>query len=94
MSSTPFMLRVISASVCAANKSGAIIREILKTGELGIVNKVRQESVKMSSLSLYIYIFSILPHLPRESMIHRLKLTEELRGASQPLSRVASLGSL
>ena len=57
MSSTPFMLRVISASVCAANKSGAIIREILKTGELGIVNKVRQESVKMFlSLSIYIYI--------------------------------------
>lgn len=92
MSSTPFMLRLISASVCAANKSGAIIRDILKTGELGIVNKVRQESVKMF---LYIIIiFSILPHLPRESMIHRLKLTEELRGASQPLSRVASLGSL
>ena len=40
MSSTSLMIRLISASVCAANKSGAIIREILKTGELGIVQKV------------------------------------------------------
>ncbi|XP_019850537.1 PREDICTED: 3'(2'),5'-bisphosphate nucleotidase 1-like [Amphimedon queenslandica] len=39
MSSTSVMIRLISASVCAANKSGAIIREVLKTGELGIVQK-------------------------------------------------------
>ena len=36
-----FVLRVLSASLCAANKSGSIIREVFKSGKLGIVQKVR-----------------------------------------------------
>ena len=36
----PLMIRLLSASVAVANRSGRIIREVLKTGQLGIVQKV------------------------------------------------------
>ena len=39
--SAPLMLRVLSASVAAANRAGNIIREIMSTGKLGVVDKVR-----------------------------------------------------
>ena len=39
--SSSFLLKVLSASLCAANRSGSIIREVLKSGQLGIVQKVR-----------------------------------------------------
>jgi 3'(2'), 5'-bisphosphate nucleotidase len=38
-SAAPFMLRLLSASVCAANRSSAIIREVLQKGSLGIIDK-------------------------------------------------------
>ena len=37
----PFMLRLVSSSVAVANRAGKLIRSILKTGNLDIVNKVR-----------------------------------------------------
>ena len=38
--SAPLILRVLSASVAAANRAGNIIREIMSTGKLGVVDKV------------------------------------------------------
>lgn len=52
------MLRLLSASVCAANKSGNIIRDILKTGKLGIVEKVTPIIVKCIIIRLQ---FTIIP---------------------------------
>lgn len=37
---TPLMVNLISASVAAADKAGTIVRDILKKGDLGIVDKV------------------------------------------------------
>lgn len=34
------MIRLLSASVAVANRSGNIIREVLKSGRLGVVQKV------------------------------------------------------
>ena len=34
------MIRLLSASVAVANRSGKIIREVLRSGELGVVQKV------------------------------------------------------
>ena len=39
--SVPVVLRVVSASVSIAHRAGQIIRDIMKKGELGIVEKVR-----------------------------------------------------
>lgn len=36
----PLMIRLLSASVAVANRSGNIIREVLKSGQLGVVHKV------------------------------------------------------
>lgn len=36
----PLMIRLLSASVAVANRSGNIIREVLKSGQLGVVQKV------------------------------------------------------
>lgn len=38
--STPLLLKMVASSVSVANKAGQIIRDILKTGDLGIVQKV------------------------------------------------------
>lgn len=35
------MIRLLSASVAAANKAGQIIRDVLESGKLGLVQKVR-----------------------------------------------------
>ena len=40
MSGAPLMLRLLSASVVAANRAGQIIRDVLKGGQLSIVDKV------------------------------------------------------
>ena len=40
MSGAPLMLRLLSASVAAANRAGQIIRDVLKGGQLSIVDKV------------------------------------------------------
>ena len=42
--SAPLILRVLSASVAAANRAGNIIREVMSTGKLGIVDKVRAQA--------------------------------------------------
>ena len=39
-SSSPFLLRLMSSSVAIANRAGRIIRSIMKTGNLGVVDKV------------------------------------------------------
>ena len=36
----PLMIRLLSASVAVANRAGAVIRDVLKSGQLGIVHKV------------------------------------------------------
>jgi len=33
------LMRIVSASVCAANQAGKIVRDVMKTGQLGIVDK-------------------------------------------------------
>ena len=38
--SEPLMIRLLSASVAVANRSGRIIREVLRSGQLGVVQKV------------------------------------------------------
>ena len=35
-----FLMRLVSSSVAVANRAGGIIRSILKTGSLGVVDKV------------------------------------------------------
>ncbi len=40
-SSHPLMMRLLSASVAAANRAGEIVRDVLKSGSLGLVMKVR-----------------------------------------------------
>lgn len=35
-----FLMRLVSSSVAVANRAGGIIRNILKTGSLGVVDKV------------------------------------------------------
>jgi hypothetical protein len=41
---TPFLIRLVSSSVAIANRAGIVIRDVLKKGELGIVNKVTKLS--------------------------------------------------
>ena len=36
----PLMIRLLSASVAVANRAGSIIRDVLKSGQLGVVQKV------------------------------------------------------
>lgn len=43
-SPAPFLLRLVSSSVAIANRAGVLIRDVLKKGELGIVNKVLFEA--------------------------------------------------
>jgi len=46
--STPLVLRIVSLSVSIADKTGEIIRNILKAGDLGIVDKATGSSQKVS----------------------------------------------
>jgi len=50
--STPLILRIVASSYCIANKTGEIIRNILKAGDLGIVDKARKSGHKVSILLL------------------------------------------
>ena len=36
----PVILRLVASSVCVARRAGSIIRDVMKKGELGIVEKV------------------------------------------------------
>ena len=38
---SPMLLKVVASSVAIARRSGAVIRGILKGGDLGIIDKVR-----------------------------------------------------
>ena len=40
-SNTPFVLRLVSCCVAAANKAGNIIRSVLQNGDLAVVDKVK-----------------------------------------------------
>ena len=40
-----FVMRLVSSSVAVANRAGGIIRSIMKTGRLGIVDKVSIKKV-------------------------------------------------
>lgn len=40
MSSAPLAMRIMASSIAIANRAGKIIRDIMNTGELGIVEKV------------------------------------------------------
>lgn len=41
MSSAPLAMRIMASSIAIANQAGKIIRDIMSSGELGIVDKVR-----------------------------------------------------
>lgn len=41
MAESSLILRLIASSVTAANRAGKIIRDIMSRGDLGIVEKVR-----------------------------------------------------
>ena len=41
-SNAPFILRLVSCSVAAANKAGNIIRNVLQNGDLAVVDKVSE----------------------------------------------------
>ena len=43
MSESPTMIRLLSASVASARRAGQICREVLSSGKLGVVDKVRRE---------------------------------------------------
>lgn len=66
-SSTPFLIRLVSSSVAIANRAGVLIRDVLKKGELGIVNKVleihalAQEKIifKLSEINLGLVGFNV-----------------------------------
>lgn len=38
----PLAMRIMASSIAISNQAGKIIRDIMSTGELGIVDKVRQ----------------------------------------------------
>ena len=38
--SQPLIIRILSASVAVANRAGELIREVLRRGNLGLVQKV------------------------------------------------------
>ena len=50
--STPLVLRIVASSYNIAKKTGEIIRNVLKAGDLGIVDKSGQ---KVGIVSLYVY---------------------------------------
>lgn len=39
MSQYPLLMRVIANSLCVANRAGQVIRQIMESGNLGIVEK-------------------------------------------------------
>ena len=39
-STSPMLMRVLAASVSVSNKAAGIVRDIMKTGNLGIIHKV------------------------------------------------------
>lgn len=43
--SSSLILRLLSASVVAANRAGRVIRDVMKSGELSVVDKVSVVSV-------------------------------------------------
>lgn len=51
-STAPFLIRLVSSSVAIANRAGVLIRDVLKKGELGIVNKVNIYHVLTTVLKL------------------------------------------
>lgn len=54
---SPLMLRLLSACACAANRSGGIIRQILNSGDLGLVQKAAENVL----FNLYVcLIFHVL----------------------------------
>lgn len=67
------LMKVISSSITSATRAGLIIRDVMKKGELGIVDKVR----KLISISL-ISRLKPLTHF-RESMIYKPKQIVQLR---------------
>lgn len=40
MSASPIAMRIIASSILIASRAGTIIRDVMTTGELGIVEKV------------------------------------------------------
>ena len=79
----PLMLRLLSASTCAANRAGAIIRDVLKSGKLGVVEKV--DHFDLGSAWAYgLHAVTRVNMIPcsRVMMTHRLRQTEEHSNAS------------
>ena len=66
------MIRLLSASVAVANRAGTIIRDVLHSGELGVVHKVNTQNCLCNPLNMACCF--------RDTMIHRRRRTAGLRG--------------
>lgn len=63
MSGSPAMvMRLVASAYCVAEKAGSIVRRVLHSGDLGIVDKVKVEhslsAMMLSVLYLIVLIFS------------------------------------
>lgn len=53
------VLKLVSASVCAANHAGRIIRDIMRRGDLGIVDKASFEAAAMFLRDNFMFVQGI-----------------------------------
>lgn len=74
MAESSLILRLIASSVTAANRAGKIIRDIMSRGDLGIVEKVRN-NLSSKKLTKLVFVF-------RLKMIYKLRQTDQHRDAS------------
>ena len=59
MSTHPPFLQVLAASVTAVNKAGDLVRDIMSTGKLDIVEKENASDLQVShSQNIYLVIFT------------------------------------
>ena len=49
-STIPVVSRLVAASVCISHRAGRIIRDIMKKGELGIIEKVHGHKLVQSDV--------------------------------------------
>lgn len=57
-STSPLLMRILAASVSVSNRAATIIRDIMKKGELGIVEKV---SILMNAVACEFWHYHATP---------------------------------
>lgn len=73
MASSPALLmRLVASAYTVAEKAGTIVRKVLQSGELGIVEKVRHVE-KLSTRILIHKHFMISPHLRNPKPLTSIK---------------------